>query len=166
MPAQQNSFKTFIRPPAGQGIAYYPVLDVPPEIAEGLLGKKQKERIVLHFSNGKKVHRALQRSKNGETFILLGKSVLKEAGKAPGDEVTVSIEKDTSKYGMPMPEEFEEVLNQDEEGRQLFEKLKPGMKRSFLYFINSAKTVDTRINRSFQLVEKLKNGEVSGSRRK
>ena len=62
---------------------------------------------------------------------------------------------------MPMPEEFQEVLNQDEEGRQLFEQLKPGLQRSFLYYINTAKMVDTRINRSLQLIERLKTGDLS-----
>ncbi|MGB0176420.1 MAG: YdeI/OmpD-associated family protein, partial [Owenweeksia sp.] len=85
---------------------------------------------------------------------------LKEAGLVPGDETRVVLKADTSKYGMPMPEEFEEVLNQDEEGRQLFEELKPGLQRSFLYYIGSAKTIDTRIKRSFQMVERLKTGDI------
>ncbi len=158
MTQKANTFKTFIRPPAGEGMAYYPLLDIPPEIAEPLLGKKNKVRVVIHFANGAKFHRAIQRNKNGEIFISLGKTTLKEADHFPGDEVEVWLEKDTSQYGMPMPEELEEVMNQDEEGRQRFEELNPGMQRSFLYYINTGKTVDTRINRSLQLIENLKMG--------
>lgn len=160
---QSPKFKTFLAPPKGTAFSY-PVLDVPQEIAEAMLGTKNKLRVVLHFDNGVKKHRALQRSKNGETFITLGKAALKDAKKEVGQEVEVYLSKDTSEYGMPMPEELAEVLRQDEEGKQKFDALTPGMKRSFLYFINSAKTTDTRINRALKLTERLKHGRIVNGR--
>ncbi|HAD97862.1 MAG TPA: hypothetical protein DCG19_10680 [Cryomorphaceae bacterium] len=151
--------KVLIRPKTSSG--GYPLIEVPPGIADNFLGSSNKKRMVVTFANGWQAHRALQRSKNGETFILLGGKTLKEAGLILGDETQLTLQEDTSKYGMPMPEEFQEVLNQDEEGRQLFEQLKPGLQRSFLYYINTAKMVDTRINRSLQLIERLKTGDLS-----
>ena len=138
-----------------------PVIEIPPAIAEEFLQEKNKVRMIITFDNGKKFHRALMRNKDGFCFMILGKTTLREAKKEAGFEEDIILELDKSEFGMPVPEEFEEVLRQDEEGRQKFLELKPGLKRSFLYYINSGKTVDTRINRSLKLIENLKNGFIS-----
>lgn len=151
-----DHFKAYIHPPEKKGGMAF--IEIPPEIADELLKDHNKLRVVIHFDNNVSFHRALMRNKDGMCFIVLGKTTLKEAKKAAGGVETIRLEKDKSKYGMPMPEEFEEVLRQDEEGNQLFEKLTAGLKRSFLYYINSGKTVDTRIKRSLELVERLKGG--------
>jgi len=50
----------------------------------------------------------------GELFyIIVNKKKRDAIGIVAGDMVNVLLEKDESKYGLPMPEEFQEVLNQD-----------------------------------------------------
>ena len=77
----------------------------------------------------------------------------------PGDKVTVELRRDNTKYGLPMPEELQEVLNQDDEGNRLFEALTNGRQRTILYYVAKAKDVDRRIHAALVIVEHLKNNE-------
>ena len=136
-------------------------MEIPPEVADVFLGAKNKVRVIVEFDNGKKVHRAIQRNKNGFCFIIMGKTTLKTVDKEAGLDEDVILTQDNSEFGMEVPEEFEEVLRQDDEGKARFMELNPGIKRSFLYYINTGRTVDTRIERSLRLIENLKNGIIS-----
>lgn len=143
---------------------HYPQMDIPQHIADAMLGDRNMLRVIVYFENGVKVHRALKRNKNGETFISLGKATLKDARVEPGTELNIRLEKDRTEFGFEMPEEFTEVMEQDAEGKKAFLALKPGMQRNFLHFIVSAKTIDTRIKRSLQIMENLKMGIISAAK--
>ena len=143
-------------PPQGKGS--YASIEVPPGIADDILGEENKKRIILTFDNGTRFHRALQRFKEGYSLITLGKATLKDAKKEAGLEETITLEYDHSEFGMAFPEEMQEVLEQDEEGNILFRNLKPGMQRNMLYYVSSSKTSETRIKRALEVVEKIKTG--------
>lgn len=155
----KKTITVFIEPARQKG--GMPLIEIPPDVADHFLGDNNKVRMVITFDNGRKFHRAIQRNKDGFSFIVLGKSTLKEAKKEPGKEEKISLEIDNSEFGMPMPEELAEVLRQDPEGEAAFLALKPGLRRSFLYYLNSGKTVDTRIQRSLKLIDNLKQGIIS-----
>jgi hypothetical protein len=93
---------------------------------------------------------------DGEFTIVVNKARRKKLQISPGDEVTIEIVADESKYGMPMPEELQEVLNQDPEGDRLFHALTPGKQRSMMYFIGKFKDIDRRIHSALVLLEHLK----------
>ncbi len=95
-------------------------------------------------------------------FIMVNKQRRTELGLTVGDIVNVVLEKDESKYGMPMPEELQEVLNQDPEGDKLFHTLTAGKQRSMMYYIGKVKDIDKRIHTALVFVEHLKknNGKV------
>jgi Domain of unknown function (DUF1905) len=96
----------------------------------------------------------------GELFyIIVNKKKRDEVGIAAGDMVDVVLVKDESQYGLPMPEEFREVLNQDEEGDRLFHALSKGKQRSVLYMLSRSKNVDLRIHQALLLVEHLKEND-------
>jgi len=80
-----------------------------------------------------------------------------------GMTVRVSLWKDESKYGLPMPLELEEQLRQDKEGDRLFHTLTAGRRRTLLYTINSAKNTDARLFRAVVIIRHLKanGGKVS-----
>lgn len=159
---QSPKFKAIVLPVQKEsGKFHYPQMDIPLEIADAMLGKVNMLRVIVEFDNGHKIHRALRRNKNGETFISLGKSTLKDAKQELREELDIRLAKDKSKFGFELPEEFKEVMYQDPEGKAAFMNLKPGMRRSFLYYVVSAKTIDTRIKRSLQIMENLKNGIIS-----
>lgn len=146
-----STFTAYLAPIIDKGMYHYPQIDIPQEIADAMLGKSNMLRVIVHFENG-------------ETFISLGKSTLKDAKVEPGTELPLILEVDRTEFGFEMPEEFAEVLNQDPEGEKAFMALKPGMKRNFLHYIVSAKTVGKRINRSLQIMENLKAGIISAQK--
>ena len=92
-------------------------------------------------------------------FIMVNKQRRTELGLTVGDTVNVVLEKDESKYGMPMPEELQEVLNQDPEGDRLFHTLTAGKQRSMMYYIGKVKDVDKRIHTALVFIEHLKKND-------
>ena len=95
----------------------------------------------------------------GDYFITLSKKLRDKLGLEIGKTVTIEIKKDESQFGMPMPEEFAEVLRQDAEGERLFDALSPGNQRLMLKLIVFVKDVDKRIIRSLVGLEILKECE-------
>ena len=98
---------------------------------------------------------------NGVYFIKLNKDWVTKGDWSIGDELLVDIAKDRSDYGLPMPEELELTLAQDEEGSEFFHSLTPGKQRSLIYIISKIKNQELRISRSTIIVDHLK--EENGS---
>ena len=73
-----------------------------------------------------------------------------------GDQVTITLEKDTSEYGMPMPESLMLLLDQDEEGSKYFHELTPGKQRSLIYIVSKVKNIDKQINKGLAILEHLR----------
>lgn len=117
--------------------------------------KGNLRRVVCTLNGLETFNRALFPSK-GNYFITLSKKLREKLRLEVGDTVTVELARDESKYGMPMPEEFAEVLSQDPEGDRLFNALSPGNQRLMLKLIMFVKDVDKRIARSLVGVELLK----------
>lgn len=99
-------------------------------------------------------------------YIIVNKQKRDALGIVAGDKVSVELVTDESKYGLPMPEEFREVLNQDPDGDRMFHGLTKGKQRSMLYYLGKIKDVDKRIHASLILVEHLKDndGKVDGDK--
>ena len=95
----------------------------------------------------------------GDYFLTLSKQLRKTLGIDIGDAINVELQQDTSKYGMPMPEEFAEVLRQDAEGERLFDALSPGDQRLMLKLVVFVKDPDRRIIRSLTGIELLKRSD-------
>lgn len=125
---------------------------------------KRFRRVVCSINGAEGYHCALMPSGTGEYIISVNKAKREALGIKPGDPISVELVLDTSKYGLPMPEEFEEVLAQDAEGDRLFHALSPGKQRSLLYLAGQKASVDLRIHRALAIVEHLKenDGKVIG----
>lgn len=96
----------------------------------------------------------------GEIFtIIVNKAKREKLGVAAGDMVSVELTADESKYGLPMPEELQEVLNQDPDGDRYFHALTAGKQRSILYFVGKIKDIDKRIHTALIFIEHLKNND-------
>lgn len=117
--------------------------------------KRNLRRVVCTLNGSETYNCSLFPSKN-DYFITLGKQRRVKLGIEIGGSVTVELRKDESKYGMPMPDEFAEVLRQDAEGKRLFEALSPGNQRLMLKLIVFVKDIDKRIARALAGIELLK----------
>jgi hypothetical protein len=91
--------------------------------------------------------------------ITMNKTMRDKLGIAVGDVVSVELARDESKYGLPMPEELQEVLNQDDEGNKRFHRLTNGRQRTIIYYVSKYKDVDRRIGAALIIIEHLKNND-------
>lgn len=116
-------------------------------------------RILLSFKQAGPYHRALQVRKDGYALVVLSKAVLKAAGAQEDDLIEFEIKPDRSEYGMPFAEELKEVFALDPDAARSFEEMTKGRQRGVLHYVDSGKSSETRIKRSLEMAEKLKNND-------
>lgn len=128
---------------------------VPKEVAEKLIDEHSK-RVVCTL-NGKETYQcAMLYYKKGKPVISVNKKIRDSLGITFGMEVDVRLKKDTSEYGLPLPEELVEVFRQDKEGKKVFHSLTLGKQRTLLYIVGQAKDTEKRVLRSLVIVRHLK----------
>lgn len=132
-------------------------IPIPTATADRVL-KEFGRRITCEVSGKPLLHCALLRSKTIGHYIMLGKSSREKLAVEFGDQLTIHIRKDKTKYQAEVPEELQVVLSTDPEAAEKFEALTDGKKRSIIHYVNRAKQSDTRINRALKLVDRVKMG--------
>ena len=133
-------------------------LPVTAEIANRFEYKDGTRRVVCTLNATETFQCALIPYEGG-FFIVVNKTKRDKLKIIPGDAVIVELEPDESKYGLPMPEELREVLDQDPEGDELFHSLTAGKQRSILYFVGKIKDIDKRIQTALIFIYHLKNND-------
>lgn len=100
---------------------------------------------------------------DGNFFINVNKQLRNKLKVNDGDEICVSLVKDESEYGLPLPDEFKELLEQDSLGNTIFHALTAGKQRTLLYIIGKPKSADLRIRNGIAILEHLKrtNGKIN-----
>lgn len=128
-------------------------LPIPEEVARQFI-EGENRRVVCHIGD-LSIHSALMPGKGG-WFILINKDIRAKLGVEEGDKLSISLEKETAEYGMPMPEEMMVLLDQDEAGSRYFHALTPGKQRSLIYIVSKVKNIDSRINKALAILDHLK----------
>ena len=128
---------------------------VPGRIAAKFAGSDSR-RVVCTL-NGTEQHQcAILPFGNGTFVIAVNKKRRDSLGLEFGMDVEVTLRKDQSKFGLPLPEELQEALRQDAAGSALFHALTPGKRRTLLYTVASAKSPDKRVARALIILDHLK----------
>jgi hypothetical protein len=132
------------------------------KVAEKVITKEGR-RVVCTLQQTETFQCALMPYGDGHFFININNQLRKKLRLNEFDEVLVSLTPDTSKYGLPMPPEFDELLQQDHTGSDLFEALTDGKKRTLLFIIAKPKSPDLRIRNGIVILEHLKrnNGKIN-----
>jgi hypothetical protein len=158
--AKKISFTTTIIKPPNQ-IWYYCAW-VSVKYAKSFVSNDNK-RVVCTLNKTITYQAALMPMGDGDFFILINQTHRKQLKLNEGDEVYVELEKDESEYGLPMPDEFASLLEQDMEGSEYFHKLTAGKQRSMLFIIGKPKSADLRIRNGIAVLEHLKrnNGTIN-----
>lgn len=149
-------FKTTLEKyPGGSGWHY---ISVEASVGERFEKKNGSRRVVCKINNAEEFQCALI-PWEGIFTVIVNKAKRDKLKIVAGDKITVELMQDESKYGLPMPEELQEVLNQDPEGDDIFHSLTPGKQRSMLYFIGKIKDIDKRIHTALVFLEHLKKND-------
>lgn len=128
---------------------------VPKKVSKSFLDKGIK-RLICTLNDSIQLNSGLMPDGDGEYFITINKNVVKQLGVSIGDPLHIHLDEDVSKYGMPMPEEFQELLYQDPEVDIIFHKLTAGKQRTLLYMIGKPKGAETRMKKAIVIAEYLK----------
>jgi len=79
---------------------------------------------------------------------------------AVGDRVTVALTRDDTPERFPVPEELLAALAEDPDAQRVFQKQTAAMRRQIAGYVAAAKRPESREKRSFQLLERLRNGSL------
>ena len=127
---------------------------VPREVSKQIL--KGNRRVICTINNTLSFQCGIFPIGKGIYFINLNKENRSKLNIIAGDELVVELKEDTSKYGIPIPSVFEELLMQDPEGEQHFHALTPGKQRSLLYIIAKPKSERLQLEKGLVILEFLK----------
>lgn len=153
---EQVSFCVELEPVEGPMVHH--VIVVPEEIAMKFMQGKGSLRILCAVKDAEEFHCALS-PRNGKHVIIASKQLIKKNNLLPGKPFKISVRIDPDN-GLSLPEELSAVLEQDEFASEVFGALLDGQKRGFIYYIRQARSVDTRIKRCLELMEKIKQRNV------
>jgi Domain of unknown function (DUF1905) len=131
------------------------IIIIPENVYQEMIVLSPNKRIVCTINDYYTFHCAMIPKKPFH-FIMLSKDKMTVLKLEINDEIKVEIVPDKSEYGLDISEELQEVLLSDDEGKLLFEKLTLGKQRSLIYLINKTKNSQSRINKSFVVVDHLK----------
>jgi hypothetical protein len=130
-------------------------VDVPPEIIE-TLGGSFNIRLWCTINEKVKWQCGPVAAGNGNAYISVNAQRIKQLRVNIGDEVIVNLIPDRSEFGLELPIELQELLEQDREGNQRFTQLVPGKQRFIIRTVTAVKSSQLRIERSVSLIENLK----------
>lgn len=149
---QPVEFKTTLEHFHNKLWSYYVV--IPKAIGEAFIEGDNK-RVLCSVNGSEKIHAALM-NKDGDYTVYINNKLQKKLGIEEGQEILVSLEKDHSEYGQPIPESFEVLLTQDDEGRTYFQSLTMGKQRSLIYLVAKVKNVDSQLAKGLAIMHHLK----------
>jgi hypothetical protein len=130
-------------------------IEIPYDVVQHL-GGKFNVRLVCSINKKLKFQGGIVALGNGNGYISINNKRLKQLGVAFGDTVSVSLKKDESEFGMPVPEELQELLKQDDEAKRRFDLLSKGKQRYIIYYVSQVKNSQLRIERALLLLTNLK----------
>ncbi len=137
-------------------LGYGPYFVVPQYIVDQFEKPHRNIRVTCILNSNMTLSRAIAQ-KDDWHYILINKDVVKSLNVNFGDSVEVALKPDQSKYGVPISKEMQEVLFQDPEGADLFHQLTIGNQRGIILLISKYKSAQLRIERSFIVLEHLRN---------
>ncbi|MES3018488.1 MAG: YdeI/OmpD-associated family protein [Bacteroidota bacterium] len=127
---------------------------VPEEIAVKFTDGKGAPRILCSIEGTTEFPCALN-PRHGRHVLIASKQLIKKNKLSVAVPFKVSIRIDPHN-GLSLPEELSEVLDQDHVAFKAYDALNDGHKRGLIHYINQAKSVDSRIKRSLEIMEKMK----------
>ena len=102
---------------------------------------------------------AVQSLGQGDKFLMVGNTLRRAAKIREGMAFRVCFDlADPDELELPI--EFEEVLEAEPEFRRIWESFTIGRRRSLSHYVSTAKSSETRIKRSIELMEKALRGEL------
>jgi hypothetical protein len=127
---------------------------VPDEISSQFLNKNNR-RVLVSINHQGPWHMALMKAKD-YWYVLINQEIRKNFRLEMGDLLSISLEKDNSEFGHELPEEFQVLMDQDQEGNAYFRALTPGKQRGLVYIVTKVKNPESRMKKSLAIMHHLR----------
>lgn len=118
--------------------------------------KAGDKRVICSINGSDFFHFALQPKGDGTYYLMINKELRKQLGLEKDDELGLEIKADESKYGMAVPDFFEELCFQDPEGSTYFHSMTAGKQRSLLHVIGKLKSEEKQLEKALIIFDYLK----------
>ena len=152
--ADKVSFRSRVDKKVGKG--GYHFISVPNKIASQFTSTKAV-RVFCNIDDKLEFACAIRPDGEGGFFINVNTTKMQKAKLRLGQEVSASVKKDKTTYGYKMPSELKAILDTDEEAKKYWGAVRNSYQRQMIYYIDSAKSVDKRIERSLLFINRMKN---------
>ena len=133
----------------------YHFIHVPQKIANQFT-KGKAARVFCSINDVIEFACAIRPDGEGGFFINVNTSKMQKAKLKVGQQVSASVKKDKTTYGHKMPAELKALLDTDLEAKQYWDAVRNSYQRQMIYYIDSAKSVDKRIERSLLFINRMK----------
>jgi hypothetical protein len=127
---------------------------LPKDVSDQLI--KENRRVICEINKSVSFQCGIFPKGKGIYFINLNKENREKLNVEHGSELFIKLTKDESKYGIPIPPVFEELLLQDPIGEKHFHKLTPGKQRTLLYIIAKPKSEQLQLEKGLIILDFLK----------
>lgn len=147
-------FNAILEKDKESSLSWYYHIILPEEVVAAFEGTDR--RVLCQLNDEPAYACAIMPKGDGTHFIMINKERRKKLGINIGEPLKVKLKKDDSKYGMPVPEEFEALFEMDDEAQAFFDALTPGKQRVLLHLIAKPKRSETRLKKAIVIYEYLK----------
>jgi hypothetical protein len=130
------------------------------EIVEAF--KDTDKRLICNINGSQDHHCAIMSNGDGTYYIMMNKDFVKTNKINIDEELDILLKKDDSKYGMAVPDFFEELCFQDPEADQIFHNLTAGKQRTLLHIVSKIKSEQKQLEKLMIIFDYLKsvNGKL------
>ncbi len=129
-------------------------IEIPKDIYDVMIIDAPDKRVLCRL-NDCYDHYCAMLTKGDLHYILLNKSILKSLKLTLENALSIELQTQDLKYGIPICKELEEVLQSDDIGNMVFHHLNLGKQRSLIHLIGKYKNKQLRIDRSIILLRHL-----------
>ena len=129
---------------------------VPDEIAAVFVEGRKPARVRCLLNGAVDFQCAIRPKGGGGFYINIGTPIRQEGKFVLGQKLSAQLREDDSEFGRDVPEELQELLEIDEEGKRLFYESLPSHQRGIIYYVAGAKSVQVRVDRAIMMINRLK----------
>ncbi|HAP94337.1 YdeI/OmpD-associated family protein [Epilithonimonas hominis] len=123
-----------------------------------LFGKKGQVKVRVLLDN-KVEYRSSLANMGGCHRLGLTQAIRKDLGKTFGDIVEVKLWEDKEERTVIVPDDVQELLNQNEKAKEFYDKMSYTHKKEYIRWIDDAKKEETRKRRKIKMIEMLLEGK-------
>ena len=131
-------------------------IDIPFDVKE-VYGTGGQVKVKAIF-DGYEYRGSIANMGTGNHILIIKKDIREAIGKEPGDKVKVELEKDTAERTFEMPEELQQLLNENAKLKSFYESLSFTNRKEYAQWIGSAKRQKTKDKRLEETKHRLTDG--------